>query len=280
MRLAGFLLVWLALAAPLAALEVGQTAPNFRFSRYWNVPATHDELTDFRGGVVFLVQLATWSDSSMKALDHLGELHKDYKGEGFQVLAAALDPEKDIDDVLVKHFKVEIGVVARNISMLYKYTGYPHSWLLDRSGVCIWKGPPAELLGGMVSDFMVDNPPLVVERKLATQLLGAVRAFNKGEIGKAIEETNKALEKSGAQSVKDDCAYVTELCNKHIKKWETRIKKADKNLEARVKAMQEGAPFFKGLEFAEQWTKEAAELKKTKEYDAWVVLNRLKTELP
>lgn len=48
------------LAAPLAAVGVGDKAPNFRFTDSWNAKAGASSLNDYRGQLVLLEVWATW----------------------------------------------------------------------------------------------------------------------------------------------------------------------------------------------------------------------------
>lgn len=57
LRLAFLLML---LAAPLAAVEVGEVAPEVTFSKTWNMPEGQGRLSDFRGKLVMLEVWATW----------------------------------------------------------------------------------------------------------------------------------------------------------------------------------------------------------------------------
>ena len=152
-----------ALAPVPEGAELGKRAPDFRALDL----ATGDSVS-FRekyAGQVTLVNIwATWCIPCRKEMPAMQELYDRHKDQGFRIAAVSID-EGNLADV--KAFVNELGLTfdilhdkSGRIEQIYRTTGVPESFLLDKDGTIIrrqigehpWSSPAnqrlvAKLLG-------------------------------------------------------------------------------------------------------------------------------------
>lgn len=204
----------------------------------------------------------------MKGVPHLQELHDKFNARGFEIVAVSNEDAGKIQSGLVDAKKVTYGVVKADIGAVYESRGIPHSWVLDAEGKCIYKGHPNGVTAELVEKWVAELAPTKVDRELHKDLKGAVKSFEKGEIGKAQVEVNKAVEGSEDESLKADAEHLKGLIDRHFKLYEGKIAKSKEagDLVAMGKALKDGSEAFKGSELGEKWSAELKELEKSDEY--------------
>lgn len=133
------------------ALQRGSAAPPFRLAALGGGESGLDSL---RGKVVVLNFWATWCPPCVAEMPSLERLHRALGPEGLAVVAIATDD----DEGTVRRFVAERALTlpvlhdpgGRVAADLYRTTGYPETFLLDRSGVVLehvvgpaeWDSPP------------------------------------------------------------------------------------------------------------------------------------------
>lgn len=221
----------------------------------------------------------------MTGVPHLQELTDKFRDKGFEIVAVSSEDAALIQSKMIDGKKPTFGVVKADISKLYETRGIPHSWVLDAEGKCIYKGHPSGVTAEKVTEWVANLAPTKVDKELAKELSGAVKAFDKGEYGKAYNECKETAEAATDELVKADADYLMGLLNKHIKLTENKLEraKAAGDLPSQAAALDEGAAKFKGSEKGDTWGNEAKELKKSKEYKDCVAaqeaLDKLKPKL-
>jgi len=204
----------------------------------------------------------------MRGVPHLKELFTKYSSRGFELVAVSAETEDKIAGFVNGDKKPNYTVVRYSkIAEEYGLKGWPSAWIVDAQGKVLW----ADHFVDKIADeqwekWLSDLAPTKVDKELAKELSGAVKAFDKGEVGKALSESKKVAEVATDEAVKADCTYLEELCKKHVTLHENRIKAAGEDKVAKVKALEEGATKLKGSEVGASWDTEAKELKKSKEY--------------
>jgi cytochrome c biogenesis protein CcmG/thiol:disulfide interchange protein DsbE len=120
------------------ALRKGSEAPAFRLA---SLAGGRGELAALRGKVVVLNFWATWCAPCVSEMPSLERLHRTLGPEGLAVVTVATDD----DDADVRRFVTERGLtmpVLRDpgggvASDSYHTTGYPETFVLDRTGVVL-----------------------------------------------------------------------------------------------------------------------------------------------
>ncbi|MBE7493154.1 MAG: redoxin domain-containing protein [Planctomycetes bacterium] len=204
----------------------------------------------------------------MRGVPHLKELFTKYNARGFELVAVSNETEDKIAGFVNGDKKPNYTVVRYSkIAEQYGVKGWPSAWVLDANGKVLWADHFIDKVSDEQWEKWLENlAPTRVDKTLAKELGGAVKAFDKGEVGKALEESRKVAETATDGAVKADCEYLQGLCDKHVKLHTRKIESAGSDTVARVKALEDGAAKLKGSEIGNKWDTEAKELKKSKEY--------------
>jgi peroxiredoxin len=124
----------------LKSLDVGHPAPNFEFP---GLDGKMVSLSDHRGKVVFINIWATWCPPCIREMPSIEKLYNELKGEDFEILAVSVDA-KGIKAVapFMKAYKLTFpALIDREgtIQNLYRTTGIPESFIIDKEGILIKK---------------------------------------------------------------------------------------------------------------------------------------------
>lgn len=213
-------------------------------------------------------------------MPHLKELDKKYKDRGLKLLAVSNEDEGKIGPFVTER-QIEYTVVRyKKIAEDYGLKGWPSAWVLDGEGKVLWaKHFVNEITDDQWNQWLEALAPTKVGKPLSRELGGAAKAFDKGEIGKAMAELKKVADGATDEALKADCDYLAGLCARHVTLFENKIKAAGSDMVAKVKAMEEAAAKFKGSELGAKWEADAKELKKSKDYEAFEALAKLKPQL-
>lgn len=118
------------------SLEVGSPAPDFELP---DLTGRMIRLSDLRGKVVFLNIWATWCPPCVSEMPQIEKLHRSMLGRSFIILAAGQDSS---DEDAVRKFcrKTELTFPvlldsSQRLSRLYRVTGYPETFIIDKEGV-------------------------------------------------------------------------------------------------------------------------------------------------
>jgi AhpC/TSA family len=114
---------------------------------------------------------------------HLNELQEEFGARGLSVIGVTGEGESETSAWIEKHGAKYAYAYASNIDGVLKTIragGYPHSALVDASGVVVWTGHPAELSDEMIEQHLVGviNTPLYEWPKAANKVAKLVRANN------------------------------------------------------------------------------------------------------
>ncbi|MBA2245157.1 MAG: TlpA family protein disulfide reductase [Gemmatimonadetes bacterium] len=130
-------------------VEVGTRAPDFAARDLDGAPVSLGEL---RGEVVLLNVWATWCPPCIEEMPSMQRLHERLGPEGLRVVAVSVDAAPGARDAVgrpggnVRTFVDEFGITfdiwrdsAGEIQRIYRTTGIPESFVIDRDGVIIKK---------------------------------------------------------------------------------------------------------------------------------------------
>lgn len=124
---------------PPPVLANGKKAPDFSAITGSNKKV---KLSDFRGKVVVLDFWASWCGPCRESMPHTQEVIKKLQGDGMPVVAFAVDDGEAVDpfkswvaDNKTKYANIEYAHAQNVSSELYKVTGIPTQFILDKHGI-------------------------------------------------------------------------------------------------------------------------------------------------
>ncbi len=117
------------------ALRAGSTAPSFRLA---SLAGGDVDLGTLRGSIVVVNFWATWCPPCVDEMPSLEKLHRALGPEGLVILGVSVDE----DEAALRAFVTRAGVTfpvlrdpgGRTAAQAYGTTGYPGSFVIDRSG--------------------------------------------------------------------------------------------------------------------------------------------------
>jgi peroxiredoxin len=128
------LLALLLVEPPPDPLGRGVSAPDFRLPA---LDGGEQSLVDWRGRVVLLNFWATWCKPCEDEMPAMQRLVQELEGEPFELVAISVDTDVEavraFRDRLALTFPILLDSDS-SVSGRYQTTGYPESFLLDRSG--------------------------------------------------------------------------------------------------------------------------------------------------
>ena len=121
---------------PKKGLEIGNFAPDFT---YPDLSGKSVSLSDFRGSVVLVNIWATWCPPCVAEVPSMEALYRKLKGENFEILAISIDQQGQsvVSSFMEKH-KLTFPALLDpkgTISLPYRATGVPESFIVDKKGI-------------------------------------------------------------------------------------------------------------------------------------------------
>ena len=121
-------------------IEPNQPAPAFQALRLDGAVAG---LGDYRGKVILLNVWATWCGPCRTEMPSMERLQRAFAGSDFRVVAVSVDQARS---AVVRQFATDLGLSfdilhdpTGEIQRVYRTTGVPESWVIDRQGVIVKK---------------------------------------------------------------------------------------------------------------------------------------------
>lgn len=142
-------------------LEPDDRAPAFQALHLDGKPAALD---DYAGKVVLLNVWATWCVPCRAEMPSMQRLASDFAGSDFRIVAVSVDQERP---EVVQQFATDLGLSfdilhdrAGEIQRIYRTSGVPESWVIDRHGTIVkkvigatqWDSPVNTALVGSLLD--------------------------------------------------------------------------------------------------------------------------------
>ncbi len=112
--------------------EIGRPAPDFTIAD----GSTSIHLANYRGKVVLLNFWASWCGPCIVELPSLEQFHREHPE--YPILAVSIDEDADAYKRFVADRHVDFLTVRdpeENAAKLYKTTGWPETFVIDRNGV-------------------------------------------------------------------------------------------------------------------------------------------------
>ncbi len=130
--------------------EPGSSAPDFTILE---ASGSSTSLSSLKGKVVLVVLWATWCSTCKSQIASLSALQEKFGAGGFAIIAPVINDSKDAyRNFLAAHPMPFItGTSHDDIGALYKVTGVPESFVLDKAGKFVLMQDPAS--GGATVRF-------------------------------------------------------------------------------------------------------------------------------
>ncbi len=123
-------------SANQAPVRVGLPAPDFT---YPGLDGKKVSLSDYRGKVVFINIWATWCTPCVEEMPSMQKLYQKLKGENFEILAVSIDSKgAKVVAPFIKKYKLTFPALIDSmgtIKRIYKTTGVPESYIIDKDGI-------------------------------------------------------------------------------------------------------------------------------------------------
>ena len=118
----------------------GTTAPDFTLP---DLNGANHTLSSYKGKVVFLNIWATWCQPCKDEMPSMEKLHQRFKDKDFVMLAVSIDKDgKKSVEPFMKEYKLTFPALLDpegTTSKLYKTTGVPERFIIDKNGTIIHK---------------------------------------------------------------------------------------------------------------------------------------------
>jgi peroxiredoxin len=122
-------------------VEVGQPAPAYSAQ---SMSGDSVSLASLRGNVVLLNVWATWCGPCRQEIPELRAIHAKYKDRGLQLVGVSVDAEGT--DAAIRSFLTDFKMdytiwrdPNESVSALFRMSGVPATFVIDRQGVLRWK---------------------------------------------------------------------------------------------------------------------------------------------
>ncbi len=121
-------------------LQEGNPAPDFTFP---DLDGKEVSLSDFRGKVVLVNIWATWCPPCRDEMPSMQKLYERFKGEDFEILAVSIDTDgREAVAPFMQQMNLTFPALLdpeEKIRSLYRITGVPESFIIDRNGILVQK---------------------------------------------------------------------------------------------------------------------------------------------
>lgn len=120
-------------------VRVGSEAPGFNAVDMASDAGELKTLSDYRGKVVLLNIWATYCGPCKVEMPSMEQLYQSFRDEGLDVVAVSVDAPNMADDIkqFVKDYELSFDVLYDENNLfrsVYRYTGVPETYIVDRSG--------------------------------------------------------------------------------------------------------------------------------------------------
>lgn len=143
-----------AIIQQMAAVETGREAPDFTLNTPDGTPLT---LSSLRGKCVLLDFWASWCGPCLREAPNVKKVYDRYRDKGFEVLSVSIDEDSSKWVNAIKQHNLDWLHVSSlqgwkcPVAQLYRITGVPAMFLIDREGKIISTKARGEVLEAEVS---------------------------------------------------------------------------------------------------------------------------------
>ncbi len=131
-----FLLAGIFLAGPIAALEVGEFAPDFKLPRL-DVASENVELEEKHGKVLYIDFWASWCAPCRVSFPEINTLNAELDSQHFEIISINVDENPEDARRFLERFPVNYPVLSDSTgkaAALYELPGMPTSFVVNQAG--------------------------------------------------------------------------------------------------------------------------------------------------
>ena len=113
-----------------------EIVPSINF-KLENINGIEEELTDYRGKVVFLNFWATWCGPCRYEMPSMEKLYNEFKGDGLEILAINLGETAPVVKEFMEEYNLSFPVLLdkdNSVARIYGARSIPTTYLIDREG--------------------------------------------------------------------------------------------------------------------------------------------------
>ena len=117
-------------------LVSNKIVPSINF-KLENINGIEEELTDYRGKVVFLNFWATWCGPCRYEMPSMEKLYNEFKGDGLEILAINLGETAPVIKEFIEEYNLSFPVLLdkdNSVAMIYGARSIPTTYLIGRDG--------------------------------------------------------------------------------------------------------------------------------------------------
>ncbi len=124
----------------MSSIGEGIPAPDFTFP---GLDGKNTSLSNYKGKVVLVNIWATWCPPCVYEMPSMQKLYNEFNGKNFEILAVSIDAA-GVDAVapFMKKHKLSFPALMDpkgTIKSMYRVTGIPESFIIDKQGVLVGK---------------------------------------------------------------------------------------------------------------------------------------------
>jgi thiol-disulfide isomerase/thioredoxin len=133
--------------------KVGKPAPKVDIAEWMSKAPQGDPM---KGKLVFLEFWATWCGPCRQVIPHLNKLVEKFQSNKMIFISVTNEEKSVVDKFLAKTpIKSNVGLDNKNItSKNYSVTSIPNAFLIDKKGIIVWMGHPANLTEELIAGFI------------------------------------------------------------------------------------------------------------------------------
>jgi len=146
----------------LAAVRVGQPAPNFKVITTSGQPVSMD---NYRGYVLAIDFFTTWCPPCKASIPHLVEMNRKYGKQGLQILGQSMDEdgERAVKAFIGEyHINYPVALASEQIQVDYGIVSVPVMYVIDKKGkvAAVYRGFSDEIgrsMENLVKKLLAEN---------------------------------------------------------------------------------------------------------------------------
>ncbi len=139
--------------------KTGDEVANFNFTKVLNFSAPSTALSELKGDLTILDFFGTWCTPCIKALPHLSQIQKEFKGR-VKIILISNEAEDRLKKFIAARTPFDFAVVAdseNKFTTLFQPPSYPYTLVLDAAGKIISVTDGASLSDSAINNWLIQK---------------------------------------------------------------------------------------------------------------------------